>query len=100
MELQISPDELRIETLELLCYLMTSARGVIYEPRLYAPYRLAEGARRLILLMDRAGLADPEWLAIAADIEGNVMQAVTDEEACKRIVDELVLRLTAQLKAV
>lgn len=100
MELRISPDELRVEVLELLCYLMTSARGVIYEPRLYAPYRLAEGARRLILLMDKAGLADPEWLAIAADIEGNVMKVVTDEEACKQIVDELVLRLAGQLKAI
>lgn len=95
----MSTDDVRVETLELLCYLMTSARGVIYEPRLYAPYRLAEGARRLILLMDKAGVADPEWRAVVTEIERNLMRSITDEEACKQFIDEVVLRLTAQLKA-
>lgn len=90
--------ELQAGILELLCYLLTSARGVIYEPRLYAPYRLVEGARRLILLMDEAGTARPEWRSVADEIERSVMRAITDEEACKRILDDLVLRLTAQLK--
>ncbi len=96
--LNISTDELRTGTLELLCYLLASARGVIYEPRLYAPYRLAEGARRLIALMDKAGIANPEWLAIAEDIQRHVMPAITDEEATKTMLDKLVLQVTAQLK--
>lgn len=94
-----SQAEFHAETLELLCYLLASARGVIYEPRLYAPYRLAEGARRLIVMMDRAGLANPEWREVAAEIENNVMKAIQDEEACKAILDKLVLQLTAELKS-
>ena len=93
-----SPAEFHEGTLELLCYLLASARGVIYEPRLYAPYRLAEGARRLILLMDGAGLASQEWRDIASEIENSVMKAIQDEEACKTILDKLVLQLTAELK--
>jgi hypothetical protein len=98
MDLRMSEDELRAGTLELLCYLMTAARGVIYEPRLYAPFRLAEGARRLILLMEAAGLNDPEWQAISEEIHQSVMPAITDEETCQAILDDLVLRLTDQLK--
>ena len=97
---QMAPDELRIGTLKLLCYLLASARGVIYEPRLYAPYRLAEAARRLILLMDDAGIAGPQWRGIAEEIERNVMRAITDEDACKSLLDTRVLRLTAELKGV
>ncbi len=96
--LKLSPDELRTGTLELLCYLLASARGVIYEPRLYAPYRLAEGARRLILLMDQAGIATVEWRTIADDIQRHVMNAITNEEECKTLLDKLVLQVTAQLK--
>jgi hypothetical protein len=98
VELKSTPTEFRSEVLELLCYLMTAARGVIYEPRLYAPYRLAEGARRLIMLLDHAGVAEPEWLEIASRIEHNVMRAISDEEACKQILDEIVIQLAGQLK--
>jgi hypothetical protein len=95
----LSAAELQAGVLEILCYLLASARGVIYEPRLYAPYRLAEGARRLILLMDQAGIARPDWREIAGEIERNVMPAISDEERCKEILDGLVLKLTAQMKA-
>jgi len=95
----LSAAELQAGVLEILCYLLASARGVIYEPRLYAPYRLAEGARRLILLMDQAGIARPDWREIAGEIERNVMLAISDEERCKQILDGLVLKLTAQMKA-
>lgn len=95
----LSETELQSGVLEILCYLLASARGVIYEPRLYAPYRLAEGARRLILLMDQAGVARPDWREIAEEIERNVMLAISDEERCKQILDGLVLKLTAQLKS-
>lgn len=95
----LSETELQAGVLEILCYLLASARGVIYEARLYAPYRLAEGARRLILLMDQAGIARSDWREIAEEIERNVMPAISDEERCKQILDGLVLKLTAQLKA-
>jgi hypothetical protein len=95
----LSAAELQAGVLEILCYLLASARGVIYEPRLYAPYRLADGARRLILLMDQAGIARPDWREIAGEIERNVMPAISDEERCKEILDGLVLKLTAQMKA-
>ena len=95
----LSTAELQAGILEILCYLLASARGVIYEPRLYAPYRLAEGARRLILLMDQVGIAPPDWREIAGEIERNVMPAISDEERCKEILDGLVLKLTAQMKA-
>ncbi len=93
-----SPEAFHAEVLELLCYLMTAARGVIYEPRLYAPYRLAEGARRLIIVLENAGLAAPEWPELAYMIEHNMMRSITDEEACKQVIDEIVLRLARQLK--
>jgi hypothetical protein len=97
-ELPTDINALRTEVLELLCYLLTAARGVIYEARLYAPYRLAEGARRLIVAMERAGIGGAQWREVAEEIERSAMRMISDEDACKRILDDLVLRLTAELK--
>jgi hypothetical protein len=96
--LTVNAEELRAGALEVMCYLLAAARGVFYEARLYAPYRLADGARRLIRFLDEAGVTDPEWRAIAAEIEEHAMTIITDEEAGAELIDELVLRLTAQLK--
>jgi hypothetical protein len=48
--------------------------------------------------MDQAGIATVEWRTIADDIQRHVMNAITNEEECKTLLDKLVLQVTAQLK--
>src|SRR3972149_2368127 len=90
--------EVWAETLDLLCYFMAASPSPIYEPRLYAPFRLAEGAYRLIMLMEKVGISDPEWRAVGEEVERRLLRAINDEESCKRILDDIVLRLATQLK--
>lgn len=97
-QLTVSEEEFREEALTLLSYLLVSARGVINEPKLYAPFRLAEGAFRFTMLLDKIGLGDPEWTEIGKDVERKLLRALTDEERHALILDELVLRVTACVK--
>lgn len=94
----IEPGELRTACLELLTYLATSARGVIYEPRLYGPLRLMEAANRLIHLMQRLGVSDPELDALAERITAEAMLVSTDEARCVDFTDEASLTLARKLR--
>jgi len=93
----IREEDLREQILFILCYLATSARGVLFEPRLYAPYRLLEGLNRIIGHMKEIGLSDPEWIAINEEIDQNIIKILSDEEACKLTIDNIICRLTRQL---
>lgn len=92
--------EQRLLFLELLTYLATSARGVIYEPRLYGPLRLMEAAQRLIRLMVHLGVADTELEAIAERIVVEAMAIATDDERCISLTDEATLLFARKLREI
>ena len=91
-------DELRVEVLELLCYTITSARGLIDEPGGYGPFRLIETAGRLVAIMQRAGLDDEFLRQVATRISSRDVVTRNDEEELVRFLDDLVLLLTRGLK--
>ena len=88
---QLPEDELRLAFLEILTYLATSARGTVYEPKLYGPLRLMEAANRLIHLMGRINLSDPNLDAFAGRIISEAMTISTDESRCIEFTDEASL---------
>jgi hypothetical protein len=91
-------DEFRSEILEVLSYMLTSARGLIDEPWRYGPFRLIEAAGRLADIMQRAGLEDEIWSQVAARIQGRDTRMGDDEVALARFLDDLILLCVAELK--
>lgn len=87
-------DELSTELLLLVGFLLTSARGLVDEPKSYGPSRLLEAAGRVLSLMHQQGMLDEPLQAIKADIDGERFGPMKDEEVLVARLDELALRWT------
>jgi hypothetical protein len=94
----LDPKELRAAFLELLTYLATSARGTVYEPKLYGPLRLMEAAQRVIELMNRLGLGDDELNAMADRVVAEAMAISTDDKHCSAFTDEASVTFARKLR--
>ncbi|MBM4465574.1 MAG: hypothetical protein FJ014_08495 [Chloroflexi bacterium] len=93
-------EKLRAEVLELLCYIVTSARGLVDEPWRYGPFRLIETARRLIAIMQHAGLDDEFLRRVATKIDNHDVVTRNDGEGLIRFLDDLVFLLANELKEI
>ena len=91
-------DKTEIRFFELLAYLSTSARGLIYEPKLYGPLRLLEAVNRFIDLMDALQLADEELITIANKITTDAMIISTDPDFCMKVTDDLSILFAERLR--
>jgi hypothetical protein len=91
-------EELRYDLLKLFCYMITSARGCVEEPKLYGPFRLIDSVERIITLLDNEGLADDFLKRERAKIEENKEILMQDEEGFIKFLDELVIDFTKKLK--
>ena len=63
-------DKSRDEFFALLAFLVTSARNCVEEPKLYGPFRLIDGASRLIEILEGAGIADEFLVEMRGKIDG------------------------------
>ena len=95
---KIEEERLRYELLKLFCYIITSARGCIEEPKLYGPFRLIDSVERIITLFDSEGLADDFLKRERAKIEENKYLVMQDEKGFTKFLDELVIDFTTELK--
>jgi hypothetical protein len=91
-------DKSKIRFFELLAYLSTSARGLVYEPKLYGPLRLLEAVDRLIDLMDELELADEELITLANKITTDAMMISTNPNYCVKVTDDLSLLFANRLR--
>ncbi len=89
--------KLREDYLKLYCYLATSARGLVEEPKLYGPLRLVDTIERLINLQEKEGRADPFLLSLRDEIAVEKYQVMTSEEDFIAFLDQLALKLTSEL---
>ena len=79
------------DVLELVAYLVTSARGLLDEPVDYGPMRLLTAAQRLCALA--AGRVDDTALRaflekLAGDLPRDVAGRISDPERYRRALDE------------
>jgi hypothetical protein len=87
----MSSPAVKAEFIGLICYLVSSARGLVGEPKLYGPSRLVEATRRLIHLADECGMHHATLEEVARQIEENRLAALTEgEDAFVRFLDNLV----------
>lgn len=98
MKDNMKEENLRYELFKLFCYIVTSARGCIDEPKLYGPFRLIDSVERIIALLDNEGLADAFLKKARAKIEENKYLVMQDEEGFIKFLDELVIDFTKKLK--
>lgn len=90
--------KLKYELLKLCCFIITSARGCIDEPKAYGPLRLLDSVERLITLLDNQGLADDFLKEQQAEITTGKFLSGKDEKGFVEFMDKLVIDFVRNLK--
>ncbi len=82
----------------LLAFMVTSARNCVEEPKLYGPFRLVDGASRLIEILEQADMADRFFIEIRKKIEDNKYSVMSDKDEFIKFLDNLILDFADKLK--
>ena len=91
--------ELYRELMELMGFMITSARGLLDEPQMYGPFRLIDGASKLCAIMENRVEVDNELLARIKDkIDEGKFNVMTDLSSFTSMLDEVVFDFTKKLK--
>jgi len=85
--------ELEREFFELVCYMVTSARNLIPENKLYGPFRLIDAVSRLIDIIQKLGLKSTRLQAIQRQIEEGKYKVMETEEEFTAFLENLVMSL-------
>jgi hypothetical protein len=96
----LETDEIRNELVHLIAFTLTSALGLVEEPKTYGPFRLADTASRLMDLMHRHGLSNEKLDSLRELMNSSRNSIMTDVpkfvatldsaiEKCLEIVDSI-----------
>lgn len=85
--------ELEREFFELACYMVTSARNLIPETKLYGPFRLIDAVSRLTDILQKLDLKSPRLEAIQKRIEEGKYKVMESEEQFTAFLENLVMGL-------
>lgn len=92
-------DKLRDEFFSLLAFLVTSARNCVEEPKLYGPFRLVDGASRLIRILEEADMADEFFVEVRKKIDDGKYSVMSDEGEFIKFLDDLTLDFADKVKS-
>lgn len=82
-------------SIELLAFMITSARNLMDEPALYGPFRLIDGASRFCELLSDSGHADSKsLLELKEKIDEGKFSVMSDVDSFVALMDETVLDIT------
>ena len=85
-------------SVELIAYMLTSARNLMDEPALYGPFRLLDGVSRLCEILAESDHTDKEYLLKLKDkIDNGKFSVMTDVDSFVALMDEVVLDITRLL---
>lgn len=73
--------------------MITSARNLINETKLYGPFRMIDSVSRIIEILDKFELELPEFKQIREKIEAGKYSVMENEEKFTLFLEELVLSL-------
>ena len=91
-------DELEQEFFELTCYMVTSARNLIQENKLYGPFRLVDAVSRLIDILQKHDLRSPRLEAIQKLINESKYTVMESDEKFTSFLETLVMSLVPLIK--
>jgi hypothetical protein len=86
-------NEFEQEFFELVCFMVTSARNLIQENRLYGPLRLVDAVSRLVSILEKLDLKSPRLAAIQEQIEEGEDTVMESEEKFTVFLENLVMNL-------
>ena len=86
-------DEFEQEFFELICFMVTSARNLIQENRLYGPLRLVDAVSRLVDILEKLDLKSPRLATIQERIEEGEDTVMESEEKFTAFLENLVMDL-------
>lgn len=86
-------NELEQEFFELICYMITSARNLIPENKLYGPFRLVDAVSRLIDIIRKLDLKSTRLEDIQKQIEEGKYTVMESEEKFTAFLENLVMGL-------
>jgi hypothetical protein len=92
----VRTDDLTNDLLLLVGFLLTSAHGLVDEPKSYGPTPLLDAAGRVLEMMDQQGMLDDSLREIRAEIDRE-LSASMDQERLLAKLDELALRWTESI---
>ena len=83
------------DIIDLIAYMLTSARGLIDEPAIYGPFRLLDGVSRLCETMIEHHHEDEEFLEnLKTKIDEKKFSIMTDQKTFMAMMDEVILDIT------
>jgi len=91
-------EQLKSNFFTLLSFLVVSARNCVEEPKLYGPFRLIDGASKLIEILEGEGLADEFFLKVRRKIEDKKYSVMNSENEFIKFLDNLTLDFADELK--
>ena len=88
------------DVLELLAFLVTSARLCVDEPKLYGTFRLVDAASRLLgFVLKSDQLDDKRFLQqLKGEIDEKKMWLVSDQKGYLKFLDDLTRKVARELK--
>ena len=86
-------NEFEQEFFELVCFMVTSARNLIQENRLYGPLRLVDAVSRLVSILEKLDLKSPRLAEIQEQIEEGEDTVMESEEKFTVFLENLVMNL-------
>lgn len=98
MKGRIDEEKLKYEFLKLFGYMVTSARGLVDEPKLYGPFRMLDCVSRFITLLDYEGLADDFLKKERAKIDDIKDLLMRDERKFVESLDQVTIDLATALR--
>jgi len=92
----VTTEDLREDLTLLVGFMLTSAHGLVTEPKSYGPARLLDAGGRVLDIMDEQGMLDDSLKEIKAEIDRERFGPMDDEGFVARL-DALALRWTESL---
>lgn len=92
----MTTEDLTGELLLLIGFMLTSAHGLVDEPKSYGPARLVEAAGRLLDMMEERGMLDDSLKEIKGIIDHERFGPM-DEEGFPARLDQLALTWTESI---
>lgn len=83
---------------DLFCYMSSSAKGLLDEPKSYGPLRLVESMERLIEIIEKNEFFQEKevYSEIKEKIKEEKHTVMTDEERFEKFLDDLVQLLAEE----
>lgn len=81
------------EAYDLIGYMVSAAKELVVDPKMYGPFRLVDATSRFIELLQKEGVADDFMVSLRDYIDQEKFSVMTDEAGFIAFLDDLVVRV-------